>query len=165
MALVYLGLGSNIGDRVGYLRKAVSSLKEKQDIHLVAVSRVYESEPLGDREQPSFLNAVMCVETSLSPEALMCLTQEIERSLGRDGKGTGEPRTIDIDLLFYGDLVMDTPELTIPHPRISERAFVLLPLSDIHASLQHHVLGETVTSLLRDRCQGQRVVLYEGMLV
>lgn len=164
MALVYLSLGSNVGDRIGHLRKTVGCLKEGEDIRLIAVSCVYTSEPLGVIEQPSFLNAVVCIETSLPPEDLLLLTQAIERSFGRNGKGTGGPRTIDIDLLFYDNLVMNTPELTIPHPRIPDRAFVLLPLTDIDASFRHPVSGETVTSLLQDRCHGQRVVLYRETL-
>lgn len=164
MAVVYLGLGSNMGDRMGYLRKAVRSLKETEDIRFVTVSPVYESESLGVVEQPPFLNAVVCIETFHSPEDLMLLTQAIERSLGRNGKGTGGPRTMDIDLLFYDDLIMNTPELTIPHPRIADRAFVLLPLSDIAPSFQHPVLGKTVVSLLQDRCRGQHLVLYREAL-
>ncbi len=142
---VYLALGSNLGDRQNNLEGAVKRLAEKLVIE--QTSSLYETEPIGYREQPLFLNAVCCATTELGPFDLLHLNQETERALGRVPSFPDGPRLIDIDILFYGDRVIATPQLTIPHPHLAERAFVLVPLAEIAARLVHPVLRKTVEEL------------------
>jgi 2-amino-4-hydroxy-6-hydroxymethyldihydropteridine diphosphokinase len=142
----YLGLGGNVGDRVEYLRRALSLLAEA--VAVEAVSALYETEPWGLREQPAFLNAACQVRTVLPPLDLLHELQRIERALGRERLQRWGPRTVDLDILFYGDLVLDTAELTIPHPLLAERAFVLVPLAEIAPGLRHPRLVKTVAELL-----------------
>jgi 2-amino-4-hydroxy-6-hydroxymethyldihydropteridine diphosphokinase len=143
MATVYLGLGTNVGDRLGNLRSAVAELRP------VRCSSVYETEPWGVADQPRFFNLACCLLTSLSPEALHARTKALEQELGREPGGQRwGPRPIDIDLLTYDDLAVSTPTLTIPHPRISQRAFVLKPLAEIAPGLRIPGLDGTVADLL-----------------
>lgn len=126
---VALGLGSNLGDRKAYLSGAIDGLASNPSIDVTAVSAIYETPPWGRTNQPVFLNAAVLVETDLTPRALLRAVLRIERSLGRVRDELWGPRTIDIDILLYGDEHIDEPGLTIPHPRIRERAFVLCPLA------------------------------------
>ncbi len=142
---VYLGLGSNLGDRQKNLKKALKLLGER--LHIAQVSSLYETEPLGYAEQPLFLNAVCGAQTEVGPMQLLSLIKGIEASLGRVPSFHNAPRPIDIDIIFYGDLVMETPELTIPHPRLEERAFVLIPLLEIAPEMVHPVSGESIRDL------------------
>lgn len=142
----YVGLGSNLGDRLGYLRAAVRGLSEAGNV--VAVSSLYETPPVGYEEQPWFLNAVVAIETSLTPEELLRHLQRLEHAAGRDRPFPNAPRTLDLDILFYDDLVVDRPDLTVPHPRAYERAFVLVPLFEIAPSLRHPTLHQTIGELL-----------------
>jgi 2-amino-4-hydroxy-6-hydroxymethyldihydropteridine diphosphokinase len=144
---VYLGLGSNLGQREANLREAVERL-EAAGIRLARRSSLYETEPLELRDQPWFLNAVVEVETDLFPRQLLGCIQNIEREMGRQRVTPKGPRNIDIDLLFYGRSVIDTPELQTPHPRIAERRFVLEPLSEIAPDLRHPVNGKTAHEML-----------------
>lgn len=141
---VYLGIGSNLGNRQANLDRALAMLSDRMKVG--KVSSVYDTEPLDNPDQPRFLNMVCEVNTRLSPEALLVLAKGIESKMGRVGK-TGQPRTIDIDILLYGDVVMDTPELVIPHPRLTRRAFVLVPLAEIAPDLVYPVDGRTIKEL------------------
>ncbi|MFH1151037.1 MAG: 2-amino-4-hydroxy-6-hydroxymethyldihydropteridine diphosphokinase [Actinomycetota bacterium] len=135
MTRAYLGLGSNEGDRMENLRQGVMALKEADGVVVVGVSSVYESEPVGMCDQPDFLNAVVAVETTLDPRELLDLAFEVERRQGRQRLLRWGPRTLDVDLLVVGDVVSDDPALTLPHPRLEERRFVLEPLIEVEPEL------------------------------
>ena len=160
MVEVYLGLGSNMGDRQGNLSKALDLLSQK--LQMGRVSSVYDTEPMGNVEQPRFLNLVCQVYTGLVPAALLALAKGIESKLGRVHSKPNAPRPIDIDILFYGDKVIDTPELVIPHPRVTERAFVLVPLAEIAPELKHPVSDETIKELLQGITEKQGVFKWEN---
>ena len=136
MTRAYVGLGGNLGDREGTLRRALEHLSAEPSIVVVRTSRFRETEPVGLREQPPFLNAVACLETELPPRVLLTRLLGVERALGRtrDGPRFG-PRTVDLDLLLYGDAVIDEPGLRVPHPRLHERRFVLEPLAELDPDL------------------------------
>ena len=134
-----LGIGTNIGDRAENIRNAVESLSLVPGVQVLRESGVYETEPWGFAEQRSFYNNVVEVETSLTPNALLGVCLGIEAGMGRVREIKNGPRIIDIDLLVYENAVSDTPELVLPHPRISERAFVLVPLKDLYDDM--NVLG------------------------
>jgi len=145
---IYLALGSNLGDRMGNLKSAVESLSQKMIIK--KVSSVYETEPVYYREQPLYLNAVLSAVTELEPSALLRFVKGIESDLGRQPSFRNAPRLIDIDILFYGNKVVQTEELTIPHPGIEERAFVLATLAEIAPELVHPVTHKKVSKLLAE---------------
>jgi len=144
---VYLSLGSNIGDRAANLRAAMDLLAAP-DLRILRVSPVYETEPVGCVEQGWFLNLVVETETELLPKRLLARTARIERTLGRIRTVRNGPRTIDIDILLYGDSVVRTAELEIPHPRMAERRFVLAPLADLAPGLRHPVTHRTVREMM-----------------
>ena len=156
----YLGLGSNLGDRQANLDQALEFLGQRMRIK--KISSIYDSEPVGNIEQPRYLNLVCEVTTNLPPMALLALGKGIENKLGRWGGPSGSPRTIDIDILLYGDEVMETPELTIPHPRMTKRAFVLVPLVEIAPGVVHPVTGKTAKELLKAAKEVQGVFKWEG---
>ncbi|MHB1323291.1 MAG: 2-amino-4-hydroxy-6-hydroxymethyldihydropteridine diphosphokinase [Coriobacteriia bacterium] len=131
---VFLGLGSNLGDRLGNLARALEAAERLPDTRLLAVSEAVETEPWGLAEQPPFANAVARFASGLSAESLLRALKQIERQLGRTDAQRYGPRVIDIDLLLVGDEEWDTAELTVPHPRLHERAFVLVPLLEIEPS-------------------------------
>ncbi|MDQ1469343.1 MAG: 2-amino-4-hydroxy-6-hydroxymethyldihydropteridine diphosphokinase [Bryobacterales bacterium] len=155
MKLVYIGLGSNMGDRELLLRHALEKLEEP-DIHLLRTSSLYETEPIGLQEQAWFLNLVAEFETTLFPRQLLHRAQRVERELGRKRSVVNGPRTLDIDILLYGQTVMESDELTIPHPRYAERRFVLAPLAELDPKLRDPLTGRTVTEML-NALQGQAV--------
>lgn len=132
----YLGLGANLGQRARQLAAALAALDETPQVHLADVSEVYETAPQGYLEAPDYLNLVAVIETSLEPLELLRLTQAIEQRLGRKRSFPNAPRTIDIDLLLCNDIMMQTNELMLPHPRMWERQFVLIPLADVAPDLQ-----------------------------
>ncbi|MBI5150684.1 MAG: 2-amino-4-hydroxy-6-hydroxymethyldihydropteridine diphosphokinase [Candidatus Omnitrophica bacterium] len=134
MSIVYIGLGSNLGDRAGYIQSAVALLREK-GVSVLKQSTIIETDPVGGPPQSKFLNAVVKVETQLSPLELLGQCQAIEQKLGRARTVVNGPRTIDLDILLYDRFTIDTPQLRIPHPRMFERAFVLDPLKEIESDL------------------------------
>jgi 2-amino-4-hydroxy-6-hydroxymethyldihydropteridine diphosphokinase len=146
-AVVYVGIGANLGDRLATIGEALRLIDALGDVG--AISPIYESEPVGYLHQPAFLNGVARLETDLSPDKLLQRLHGIEQRLGRRRTFPNAPRTIDLDILFYGPCIIETPELTVPHPRLQERAFVLLPLSDIAPEFVHPLLGKSVDELLR----------------
>ncbi|MFC2038971.1 2-amino-4-hydroxy-6-hydroxymethyldihydropteridine diphosphokinase [Chloroflexota bacterium] len=157
---VYLCLGSNMGNRQRNLDRAVEFLGSR--LRMGKVSSIYDTEPVGNTEQPRFLNLVCQVFTRLAPEDLLSLTQGVELKLGRTGpREPDSPRPMDIDILFYGDEVVDTEKLVIPHPRLTERAFVLVPLDEIAPNLVHPVNGKTVKELLGNATETQGVLKWE----
>jgi 2-amino-4-hydroxy-6-hydroxymethyldihydropteridine diphosphokinase len=146
--LAYIGLGSNLGERQDYLDKAIEAIQEHAGLSVRQVSSYYETEPEGGPPgQPNFLNAVVEVETDLEPRELMDALLEIEHDLGRVRRQKNDPRTIDLDLLLYGDRIVNSPDLTIPHPRMHERGFVLEPIAEIAPQVVHPVLGDTMAEL------------------
>lgn len=155
MKTVYLSLGSNIGDRASHLRQAIRQLNAA-GIHVLRVSPAYETEPVDYKDQRWFLNLVVEAETDLFPRQLLARTCRIERALGRVRAAPKGPRTIDIDILLYGQARMRTTELEIPHPRMAERRFVLAPLADLAPDLRHPGSGRSVRELL-EKLEGQSV--------
>jgi 2-amino-4-hydroxy-6-hydroxymethyldihydropteridine diphosphokinase len=136
MPLAYVGVGSNIGDRERMLWGAVHMLAFNPDVDVIAVSSIRETDPVGIVDQPRFLNAAVALETELEPRALLELLLSVERELGRTREGPRfGPRTIDLDLLLYGDGAVDEPGLTVPHPRLHERRFALEPLAELDPDL------------------------------
>lgn len=154
---VYLSLGSNLGDRQLHLQRAVAHLKQG-GIEIQRQSSLYETEPQDVARQPWFLNIVVRCETQLFPVQLLKVLQRIERELGRVRVGAVRrgPRIIDIDILLYGNAVIDTPQLTIPHPRMTERRFVLGPLLEIAPEIRHPVTKQLIRKYL-DALTGQQV--------
>ena len=147
-----IGLGANVGDRLASLRAAALALDDPLSVELVAVSRLYESAPLGAPDQPAYLNAALAVRTTLPPRALLERCLAIEAELGRrrsKERVRWGPRIIDLDILLYDDLVIDEPGLTIPHPHLHERSFVLEPLADVAPDHVHPVLDGAVADLCR----------------
>jgi 2-amino-4-hydroxy-6-hydroxymethyldihydropteridine diphosphokinase len=144
--IVYLALGTNLGDRSANLKQTIAALTPQMDVK--AKSQVYETPPWGFEEQPKFLNQVVKANTYLDPEPLLKHLKRLEVALGRQESFPNGPRLIDIDLLFYDDLVLNKPSLVIPHPRLHERGFVLLPLMDVAPNLVHPVQQKTVQELV-----------------
>lgn len=155
MKVVYLGLGSNVGDREAQLRQALEALQSR-DLRFRRASSLYETEPIGLREQRWFLNRVAEFETELFPLQLLQRIHRIERTLGRKRVVVNGPRTIDIDILLYGNAVVKTAELQIPHPRYRERRFVLEPLAELNPALKDPETRQTIPTML-DAVRGQTV--------
>ncbi len=143
---MHIGLGSNLGDRVANLRAAINAIQQLGDS--IGMSAVYETEPFGvDEEQPKYLNMVVAIRTNLIPTVLLFKFLDIERTRGRTRNRQNESRTLDIDILMVGSQVLETPELVLPHPRMHERAFVMLPLSEISPQAVHPTLKLTVSEI------------------
>jgi 2-amino-4-hydroxy-6-hydroxymethyldihydropteridine diphosphokinase len=147
MSIIYLGLGSNVGDRAANLRSAVKGLPP--EVKVLVESAVYETPPWGVEDQPGFLNMVLRAETDLAPAALRDHVKRIERKVGRTETFRWGPRVIDIDILLYDDRIVDTPKLVIPHAQMHKRPFVLVPLVSIAPDVVHPALGLSMRELLQ----------------
>ena len=145
MHIIYLGLGTNLGDRQANLQAAAAGLASK--VKLLRLSSIYETEPWGYRDQPAFLNQALEGETDLQPLDLLVFLKNLELSLGRKASFLYGPRLIDIDILFYDLAIINQPELVIPHPRLAERAFILVPFAELAPELCHPLLGLTIGKL------------------
>ncbi len=153
----FLSLGGNLGNRAKNMAAAVRLLR-KNGVEVLRASSVYETEPVDNLNQPWFLNQVLEVRSSLDPHALLGLAQSIEARMKRVRTVARGPRTIDIDILLAGDLVIDTPELVIPHPRLARRNFVLVPLAEIASEIRHPFLGKTIRDLALESPDASRVI-------
>jgi len=147
VTVAYVGLGANIGPREVTLLRAVDLLAEADDVDVLAVSQLRETDPVGMVDQPGFLNGAARIDTSLPPRALLELLLRIEQSLGRMREERWGPRTVDLDLLVYGDLIVDEPGLRVPHPRLHERRFALEPLAELDPELVVPGLGSVSAAL------------------
>lgn len=162
MAVVYLSLGSNCGDRAGYIQQAVKLLRSDKNFSPVRFSALYETEPWGNKNQPRFVNAVIEAKTSFSPVELLHHCQQIELMLGRVREGVPRwgQRTIDIDILLYNNEIINLPELVIPHKHMHQRAFVLVPMLELVPLLKHPVFGKTISELHEGLTQPEDIFLY-----
>jgi 2-amino-4-hydroxy-6-hydroxymethyldihydropteridine diphosphokinase len=150
---VFIGFGSNVGDRLDFCDRAVTLLSLLPHSQLSGVSLLYETEPVNDFAQPGdgwFLNGVVQLETDVTPKSLLAILREIEHALGRDEENRSGPRTIDLDILFYGQRIIDEPDLIVPHPRMHRRRFVLMPLSELDPLFVHPFLQRTISQLLAE---------------
>lgn len=149
MATVYVGIGTNLGERQANIDRALELLKEHEEIEILAVSKIIETEPVGGPPQGPFLNGILKIKTDLLPLEILSQLKMVERRLGRVKKDQDGPRTMDLDILFYDDVVIvDGKSLQIPHPRLHERSFVLEPLAEIAPDFIHPRLKKSVKTLL-----------------
>jgi 2-amino-4-hydroxy-6-hydroxymethyldihydropteridine diphosphokinase len=155
MTIACIGIGSNLDDRFSNLYNSIGLLV--QECHIMCISSVYETEPDGYKDQPEFLNCVAKINTELQPHQLLQELKGIEGIMGRTPSFLNGPRLIDLDILLYGNCIMQTAELTLPHPRLHERAFVLVPLCEIEPDLVHPVLHKTIKELLIELKNGAAV--------
>ena len=152
MHKVFLALGSNVGDKKTNIQKAIELLGDH--IHNISVAKLYETKPMYVENQEMFLNTALAGQTSLSPEALLTVVKKLEKEIGRKERFRNGPREIDIDILFYDDLIFQNENLQIPHPRIQERDFVLKPLMDLNPNFMHPVLKKPVKDLSQNKLSG-----------
>jgi 2-amino-4-hydroxy-6-hydroxymethyldihydropteridine diphosphokinase len=156
--VVFISSGSNLGDRLTALSTAAALLSP--NVRVLKASKVYETPPWGFENQPAFLNQVLKAETKLDPPALLKVLKSIEHTMGREATFRYGPRSIDLDILFYDDLILSTDNLQIPHPMIPERAFVLVPLCEIAPDYIHPVLGKNISGLTRS-VDSSEITIYE----
>ena len=148
MYAAYIGFGSNIGDRLKHIQNAIHALSKTEGITLQEISSIYKTAPVGYEAQGEFLNGVAAIQTTLSPLSLLQTLKDIETAVGRQHRIRWGPREIDLDILIYGDLCLQTEKLIVPHPEMHLRRFVLVPLAEIAPNLVHPVFQETVQTLL-----------------
>jgi 2-amino-4-hydroxy-6-hydroxymethyldihydropteridine diphosphokinase len=149
MSKVLVGVGSNLGDREFLIRKAVEAMRDLPRTLVVRVSSLYDTDPVGEVDQPAFLNAVVWLETTLEPRELLWQLLLIEKRMGRVRSQRWGPRPIDLDLLFYDDETISEPDLTVPHPEAHRRGFVLLPLLELDPDFVHPSTGESIKKLIK----------------
>lgn len=146
---MFVGIGSNLGDREFLIRNAVEGLRAMPRTSVLRVSSLYDTDPVGEVEQPPFLNAVAWLESELEPRELLWHLLLIEKRMGRVRSQRWGPRSIDLDLLFFGDTVLDEPDLKVPHPEAPRRAFVLLPLQELEPNFVHPVTEEHIRKMIK----------------
>ena len=155
--IYFLSLGSNLGNKARNLARAGRLLREG-GVEVLAASSIYLTEPVDNTDQPWFVNQVLEVRSALDPPALLRLAKSVEKKVKRIPRTDKGPRTIDIDILFAGDTVLDTPELVIPHPRLAQRNFILVPLCEIAPEIRHPVLGKTIRELALSSSDPARII-------
>ena len=165
MHAAYIGFGSNIGDRLGHIQNAIYALSKTEGIILQKISSVYKTDPVGHEAQAEFLNGVAAIQTDLPPLSLLHTLKNIETAIGRKHRIRWGPREIDLDILIYGDMCLQTEKLVIPHPEMHLRRFVLVPLAEIVPNLVHPVFQETVQTLLDSLEDDKSVLKKEGCVL
>ena len=155
--LAYIGIGSNLGDKLSNCRRAIEAVVADGRNRLVRCSPFYCTEPIGKKDQDWFVNGVAAVETSLGPRELLAFLLSLEKKAGRIRRERWGPRVIDLDILFYGGEVLNEEGLQVPHPRLHRRRFVLVPLKDIAPHLKHPLLGKTVSQILSGLTEDEKV--------
>ena len=161
MGVVFLSLGSNLGDKLENIKKGIEKLKKSQKIKILKISSIYETEPWEMETQERFLNLVLKVETGFPPLQLLDFLEELEKKLGRESKSDKHPRSIDMDILFYNDLIFHTERLVVPHPVLHKRKFVLVPLAEIEPELEHPQLHKDIKTILENLEDKAEVKLYQ----
>ena len=163
MTVTYIGLGSNNGDRVYYIERAIEKLRALDGVKLLITASLYETSPWGNEKQPFFINTVCELDVTLPPEELLKKCNQIEFSLGRNRENEIHwgKRTIDLDILFYGNCIIEKPNLTIPHKYIQERAFVLIPINEIAPKFVHPVFNNTIEQICKELKSQEKVKLYD----
>jgi 2-amino-4-hydroxy-6-hydroxymethyldihydropteridine diphosphokinase len=162
-AEVFIALGTNLGDRAGNLRRAIAAIRGFASVE--AISRVYETEPVGFRDQPDYWNLVVRIRTELEPQALFEALKGIEQQLGRTAAFRNAPRVIDLDIIAYDQLVLRSESLEIPHPRMNERSFVLFPLAEVAPEFRHPANHQSIVQLIAALAEPTRAVALENALV
>ena len=165
MHAAYIGFGSNIGDRLAHIQNALDTLSKTEGITLQRISSIYTTDPVGYKAQAQFLNGVAAIQTSLSPLPLLHTLKDIETAIGRKHRIRWGPREIDLDILIYGDLCIQTEKLVIPHPEMHLRGFVLVPLAEIAPDLVHPVFQESIQTLLNRLEDGKFVLKKEDCVL
>jgi 2-amino-4-hydroxy-6-hydroxymethyldihydropteridine diphosphokinase len=163
MPLTYVGLGSNLGDRLSFIRKAVEEINSLESTEVILSSAVYETEPWGNPGQGKYLNSVIKVNTGLKPEIFLKNLKDLEYKIGREKRNKWTAREIDIDILFYDDEIIETGEMKIPHPQIENRRFVLIPLNEIAPGMIHPGLKKSISALVDETKDDLGVEIFSKM--
>jgi 2-amino-4-hydroxy-6-hydroxymethyldihydropteridine diphosphokinase len=160
MAHAYIGFGSNVGDRLTHIQQGLRCLSKAADVLLTAVSSLYETEPVGYAAQEWFLNGVAAIETDQPPHQLLALLKHVEKQIGRQQRSLQGPRELDLDLLIYNQSCINTPDLVVPHPKMHQRRFVLIPFAEIAPDTIHPILKQNIQTLLGESTDDKVVRLF-----